>query len=104
MVGGVQSGQVGGLRVELAADLGRGAGLHVPDINVAGAAEQIDQDARLGLAKTTRPGLRGWLSGSNSATPKAQGSSQPDSEAIPSGPTLPQIPSASANEKHGPLS
>ncbi len=45
----LDAGDGGGDRLELAANLGRGVRLHVPHVEVAGAAVEEDEDAGVGL-------------------------------------------------------
>ena len=51
MLGDLDTRHVGRLRSEFSANLGRSSRLHVPDVDVTRAAEEIDQDARFRLAK-----------------------------------------------------
>ena len=57
-------GTRGGDRPELAADLGRGVRLHVPDVELAGPAVEQEQDARADrgvrgpVARPEQPGQR----------------------------------------------
>jgi len=48
MLTDLQSGQRRGDRLEFAADLGRGIRLHVEHVHVTGAAQQVEQNDRLG--------------------------------------------------------
>ena len=57
MFADADAGLVGGDAVELAADFDRGAGFHVPEIDVAGAAEEKHEDAGPGTGGAGGGGL-----------------------------------------------
>ena len=51
----VGAGDLGGDRLEIAADVGRRVGLGIPDVDVAGPALQEDHDHGLGAPKPRAP-------------------------------------------------
>ena len=57
----------GGDRLELAANFGRRLGLHIPEVDMAGPAEQKDEDARIEPARRAGCRRRGGAQPSQSA-------------------------------------
>jgi len=104
VLGDVDARHVGGPRLEFAAKLRRGVGFHVPDVDMAWAAEQIDEDARLGLsegAASARIGGPRRFGRTQAAPQQPERSAESDLQTIPPRPAFSQIEGAALNEKHG---
>jgi len=103
MFGNLDSGNIRGNRLEFAANLRRRCGLHVPNIDVAWAAEKIDENTRFGLAESGRLFRSASLNRSVLQKPTAkqpQRASQTDTQAITPRPPFSQVLGTATEQNH----
>src|SRR6266851_8527856 len=91
---------IGGLRFELAANFRGRRRLHVPNIDVARSAEEINQNARPRLTKMTCLFGRGALAGDQRAARRTKSCTHSHAQHISPGPPLPQIYRATPEDEH----
>src|SRR5260370_342058 len=81
---------------------GGAGGLHAPDADVAGPAEEVNEDARPGLPVTAGPpgGALHTRAGQEGAPQQPERPAQADAQAIPARPTLAQIGGTPPDQEH----